>query len=157
MPKGDWLWPAIWLLPTDLKFGTWPASGEIDLMESRGNPSSCKSGVDSFGSTLHYGPKWPFDAWETGSKEYTHTSDLSDDFHVYKLEWTKEHIKTFIDDTLVLNFDFDEDLFKKGKFPNDVENPWGKDPERNIAPFNQEFHFIFNVAVGGTNGYFQDD
>ena len=36
LPLGDWLWPAIWLLPEDQAYGTWPASGEIDLMESRG-------------------------------------------------------------------------------------------------------------------------
>ncbi|KAH1020471.1 hypothetical protein HUJ04_010124 [Dendroctonus ponderosae] len=37
LPGGDWLWPAIWLLPTDWKYGSWPVSGEIDLVESRGN------------------------------------------------------------------------------------------------------------------------
>ena len=37
MPKGDWLWPAVWLLPRYQKYGTWPQSGEIDLLESRGN------------------------------------------------------------------------------------------------------------------------
>lgn len=36
MPKGDWIWPAIWLLPTDNAYGDWPASGEIDLLESKG-------------------------------------------------------------------------------------------------------------------------
>ncbi len=36
LPRGDWIWPAMWLLPEDQAYGTWPASGEIDLMESRG-------------------------------------------------------------------------------------------------------------------------
>lgn len=36
IPSGDWLWPAIWLMPKYNAYGTWPASGEIDLMESRG-------------------------------------------------------------------------------------------------------------------------
>jgi len=64
LPKGDWTWPAIWLLPTNENYGTWPASGEIDLMESRGN-SNCP-GLDnnSFGSTLHWGPNWDQDAWD---------------------------------------------------------------------------------------------
>lgn len=44
LPKGDWIWPAIWFLPKNDEYGTWPASGEIDLMESRGNPSSCQAG-----------------------------------------------------------------------------------------------------------------
>jgi beta-glucanase (GH16 family) len=34
LPRGDWLWPAIWMLPNS---GTWPMSGEIDIMEARGN------------------------------------------------------------------------------------------------------------------------
>lgn len=37
LPKGDWIWPAIWMLPKDNAYGQWPASGEIDIMESRGN------------------------------------------------------------------------------------------------------------------------
>lgn len=37
LPRGDWLWPAIWMLPTDYVYGPWPMSGEIDIMESRGN------------------------------------------------------------------------------------------------------------------------
>ena len=37
LPQGDWLWPAIWMLPKRNEYGPWPASGEIDIMESRGN------------------------------------------------------------------------------------------------------------------------
>lgn len=47
LPKGDWLWPAIWLLPRHNEYGNWPASGEIDIMESRGNvgyPASAGGG-----------------------------------------------------------------------------------------------------------------
>lgn len=58
LPKGDWLWPAIWMLPVYNEYGQWPASGEIDIMESRGNvnyPKEFGGGVESFGSTLHWG------------------------------------------------------------------------------------------------------
>lgn len=59
LPRGDWLWPAIWMLPANSEFGGWPASGEIDIMESRGNDASYASGgVNKFASTLHWGPDW---------------------------------------------------------------------------------------------------
>jgi beta-glucanase (GH16 family) len=37
LPQGDWLWPAIWMLPVDSAYGPWPMSGEIDV---RACPSS---------------------------------------------------------------------------------------------------------------------
>jgi beta-glucanase (GH16 family) len=154
MPTGDWLWPAIWLLPKNNEFGNWPASGEIDLVESRGN-ANCDGGVNSFASTLHFGPGWPYDAWDKAHAEYTHPSSLGDDFHVYELEWTKDHIITRIDDTEVLNFPFDQDLFTKGGFDPNLDNPWQYETDLS-APFNREFYLIFNVAVGGTNDYFPD-
>ena len=70
LPRGDWLWPAIWMLPRDNQYGNWPASGEIDIMESRGNPPSyAPGGYDMFGSTLHWGPVWSEDAWSKTHKE----------------------------------------------------------------------------------------
>ena len=46
MPLGDWLWPAIWMLPAEHVYGQWPASGEIDIVESRGNAGLTKDGVN---------------------------------------------------------------------------------------------------------------
>lgn len=37
LPRGDWLWPALWMLPVNDTYGPWPRSGEIDIMEARGN------------------------------------------------------------------------------------------------------------------------
>ena len=156
LPKGDWIWPAIWLLPKDNAYGQWPASGEIDLVESRGNENCEVGGVDTFGSTLHWGPGYPMDPYEKAHADYKHpTGTLNDDFHTYELEWTKEHIITRIDDTEVLNFPFDEDMFTKGGFDPSVNNPWKYEEDIN-APFNREFYMILNVAVGGTNDYFPD-
>ena len=62
MPRGDWIWPAIWMLPKNAEYGNWPSSGEIDIVESRGN-ANCANGLNSFGSTLHWGPDWATDAW----------------------------------------------------------------------------------------------
>ncbi|CAN0329180.1 unnamed protein product, partial [Laminaria digitata] len=64
LPKGDWLWPAIWLLPENNDYGLWPASGEIDIMESRGNAPSYGEGVSGIGgvdtasSAIHWGPHY---------------------------------------------------------------------------------------------------
>ncbi|KAG0238667.1 hypothetical protein BGW41_008042 [Actinomortierella wolfii] len=58
MPKGDWLWPAIWLLPVHYQYGNWPASGEIDIVEARGNgPEYEAGGINKISSTLHWGIK----------------------------------------------------------------------------------------------------
>lgn len=106
LPKGDWIWPAIWMLPKDNAYGNWPASGEIDIVESRGNGMDCEAGGhNTFGSTLHWGPGWPYDPYEKAHADYKHPESLGDEFHVYELEWTKDHIKTFIDKKEVLNVD----------------------------------------------------
>lgn len=65
LPKGDWIWPAIWMLPADEAYGGWPASGEIDIMESRGNDASCEAGGNNkFASTLHWGPNYDANKYE---------------------------------------------------------------------------------------------
>jgi hypothetical protein len=51
LPDGDWLWPAIWLLPADAKYGPWPQSGEIDIVESRGNNHTYKQGGNNIVSS----------------------------------------------------------------------------------------------------------
>lgn len=56
LPVGKWLWPAIWMMPEVDTYGGWPASGEIDIMESRGNAAGYPTGgIDTVSSTLHWG------------------------------------------------------------------------------------------------------
>lgn len=92
LPKGDWMHSALWLMPNDSKYGDWPTSGEIDLMEARGNdPVECPSGgTNKFASTLHWGPeKGHPDAWQMTNKKYIEEDgDFSKGFHVYQLDWT---------------------------------------------------------------------
>jgi beta-glucanase (GH16 family) len=58
LPKGDWLWPAIWMMPEDSVYGIWPLSGEIDIMESRGNARGYGSGGrETVSSTIHWGER----------------------------------------------------------------------------------------------------
>ncbi len=56
LPRGDWLWPAIWMMPENSVYGDWPRSGEIDIMESRGNDWDYASGGrDLYYGSLHWG------------------------------------------------------------------------------------------------------
>merc|ERR1712150_106181 len=88
--------PVIWMLPRSNKYGGWPRSGEIDIMESRGNTGDL--GINAVSSTLHWGPDFNNNRYgmTTGDKKM-HPGAWSDDFHVWKLEWTHDHINTYID------------------------------------------------------------
>lgn len=162
LPRGDWLWPALWMLPAGNAYGMWPASGEIDIMESRGNtdyPASADGGVESFGSTLHWGVDWTQNRFELTHAVYQHPSKLSDDFHTYGLYWSQDRLYTYIDDpdNVVLDIDLAaERFFDKGKFTSNYEDPWRNSDNTN-APFDQEYYLIMNLAVGGTAGYFKDN
>ncbi|KAI1297437.1 hypothetical protein EDD11_007127 [Mortierella claussenii] len=155
MPKGKWIWPAIWMLPAHYQYGNWPASGEIDLVESRGNgPEYPAGGVDKVASTLHWGPSYEFNRYPMTHAEYALPGGktFADDFHIFTLDWRPEGLKTYVDNNLVLNVPFNN-MFQKGKFPAWVDNMWAGS---NSAPFDQEFYLIMNVAVAGTAGYFPD-
>ena len=102
LPAGDWLWPAIWLLPEESVYGPWPTSGEIDIMESRGNePNACGplQGRGAFGSTLHFGPSPRHNAFLHAHTEASlaGNQDLSKEFHTYGLEWGPDGLYTYID------------------------------------------------------------
>merc|ERR1712244_184682 len=77
IPQGDWLWPAIWMLPRSNAYGGWPRSGEIDIMESRGPPGG--AGDYGVNSTLHWGPDFNNNRFSmtTGAKKM---NDWSSDF-----------------------------------------------------------------------------
>ncbi|KAK0767477.1 Beta-1,3-glucan-binding protein, partial [Friedmanniomyces endolithicus] len=77
MPAGDWLWPAIWMLPVNSTYGPWPASGEIDIVESRGNNHTYPQGGNNIvSSTLHWGPDPGDDGWYMNNvkREALHTT-----------------------------------------------------------------------------------
>jgi beta-glucanase (GH16 family) len=156
LPRGDWLWPAIWMLPRDNQYGTWPASGEIDIMESRGNPPTYSAGgYDTFGSTLHFGPAWDANSYLKTHKTLKPGVDLTEDFHVYGLIWNETYMGTYFDDEThpVLSHHITESFWSLGGWKT-WNNPWVGEP--NNAPFNRRFYLLINVAAGGTNGYFPD-
>lgn len=130
LPKGQGIWPAIWMMPTDDSlYGGWPKCGEIDIMELLGhNPSKVYQ-------TLHYG-KSSTDIQTQGSKTLT-SGDFSTAYHVFSVEWEPSSISFYVD----------------GELTKTV-NRWytGTDGLGIItypAPFDQEFYVILNVAIGG--------
>lgn len=165
LPRGDWLWPAIWMLPVANTYGAWPASGEIDIMESRGNNHSYSlGGNDKVSGTLHWGPNADNDAWRitTNTMNALH-SEYGEAFHVYGLEWSEKYLFTYIDTTLlqVLYWPFEQPFWAQGNFPladrngTGIVDPWAG-TGRVQTPFDQEFYLVINVAVGGRNGWFKD-
>lgn len=157
LPLGDWLWPAIWLLPTYNSYGNWPASGEIDIMESRGNTNGYPGGINTVASTMHWGPYWSVNQYELTHGEYTLSSgDFAKAFHTFGLTWTEKEMKFYIDTETVVVLDVlvNTSFWSRGTYPAGTYNPWEGRPDN--APFDQAFYLIFNLACGGTNGYFPD-
>jgi len=168
MPQGDWLWPAIWMMPEDSVYGPWPASGEIDLAESKGNDGATyDGGRDSVISALHWGPIPQVDAfWKTDGKHNIRRTDYSESYYTYGLEWSEDYIFTYINSRLLQVFYLSfskgySSMWNRGEFGKTIINdsalhdPWSQTGNP-ATPFDQAFYLILNVAVGGTNGYFPD-
>jgi hypothetical protein len=79
-------------------------------------------------STLH----WKKPDGTRGEYGLDTTNATSTDWHVYTMEWTPTSIKTYLDGNEFFSM-----------------NISGVEP---YYPFNKDFFFIFNVAMGGTNG-----
>jgi len=149
LPSGQGTWPAIWMLPTDWVYGNWAASGEIDIMESVNlkTPSTetgAKSGdLESrvFG-TLHYGRNWPNNVFTGQATHLPDNANPADDYHTYAIEWEKGEIRWYIDGVHYATQKSD------GWYSQSVKDGviTSNGPE---APFNQKFHLLLNVAVGG--------
>ena len=135
LPKGDWIWPAIWMMPKQLQYGRWPASGEIDIMESRGNldlkVDGTDIGVQCYGATLHFGPFWSADGFEKAHKEHClPNGSFNDKFHTFAVDWKKDYISFELDGEEILKVDPGQDGFwGLGNFEEDypnVSNPWAR-------------------------------
>ena len=122
LPAGRGTWPAIWMLPTKWEYGNWPHSGEIDIMENVGYMP------DSLFGTVHTGAYNHSIGTQKGKSIYCNS--LSDSFHVYAINWTKESVSFYMDGK------------KYHEFINDKtgSEAW---------PFDKSFHLLLNLAVGG--------
>ena len=112
------------MMPTDNIYGGWAASGEIDIMESCNN-------MDFIGGTIHYGGAWPNNTLQ-GVHILT-GMDFSADYHKYTLEWEPTVMRWYVDGVLY-----------------SVKSSWWSSGGAYPAPFNQRFHILLNLAVGGT-------
>lgn len=164
MPVGDWLWPAIWMMPVKDTYGEWPASGEIDIAESRGNNWTYPQGGNNIiSSALHWGPDAANDAWwRTNNKRTALHSTYGDGFNTFGVEWSQKYLFTYVNSRLlqVMYTSFEKPFWERGDFPGfdeegeRIADPWGGRGAQ--APFDQEFFLILNLAVGGENGWFED-
>jgi beta-glucanase (GH16 family) len=126
LPRGQGIWPAIWLLPTDWLYGGWAASGEIDIMELLGHDPHTVYG------TIHYGSKWPENVKSGQSFRLGQSPDFSEAYYTFAFEWDSNSMKWFINDSLY-----------------QIQTHWYTRDYPFPAPFNQRFHLLLNIAVGG--------
>ncbi|KAK3767430.1 hypothetical protein RRG08_032105 [Elysia crispata] len=148
LPLGDWLWPAIWLRPRNSPYkGGWPRAGEIDLMESRGNRGSWDVGMVR--SAIHWGISGGDRKTVAGRKQ---GKNWHSQFHIYKMVWTPDYIATYVDSEQIMYLEAGTSMYERGHFRG--SNIWASGDK--MAPFDQEFYLIMNVAVGGIGGTFTD-
>lgn len=137
MPPQIGAWTALWMLPTENTYGGWPYSGEIDIMEHKGWDK------ENILGTLHTG----YRNWYNGSLGNARGSsiykpDAVETFVTYGMLWTEDKIEFYVDGV---------------KYFTEVRNELsgyvqGADDSSMHWPYDQDFYFIFNIAMGGTLG-----
>ncbi|MFW5894947.1 MAG: glycoside hydrolase family 16 protein [Bacillota bacterium] len=129
VPKARGSWPALWLMSNDNRYGHWPRSGEIDIMEHVGNE------LDKLYLCIHT------EAYNhTRNEQYFTTIEregLSDAFNKFSLLWEADAITYYLNDQQVAKY-------KRGEA--------GKDATHKGWPFDHPFYLIVNQAVGGVLG-----
>ena len=125
LPKGRGTWPAIWMLSTDEQYGTWPSSGEIDIMEHVGyDPNKIHSSIHT--SAYNH-------IRNTQKTAEKIIPDATDAFHIYRIDWTPYAIRSYIDGE------------KYFEFINEGNG-------YTVWPFDKKQHLLLNIAVGGSWG-----
>ena len=122
MPRGQGLWPALWMLGSNFETVGWPACGEIDIMEMIGG--------NSRENTVHGTVHWENNGTRAqyGGENKISSGTLADKFHVFSIVWDSTSIRWYIDNQQYHIID---------TTPGELDE------------FRRNFFFIFNVAVGG--------
>ncbi|MAI24354.1 MAG: hypothetical protein CL828_09870 [Crocinitomicaceae bacterium] len=124
LPEGQGIWPAIWMLGDNFTSTGWPACGEIDIMEMIGHQPSTAHG------TAHWGSSWNFHQYTGSSITLPNGEKFSEAFHLFSVIWEENQITWLMDDQAYFSIDSAQ---MNGQ-------PY---------PFNAQFFFIMNIAVGG--------
>ena len=125
-------WPAIWLLGIDRE---WPQNGEIDMMEFYHiNGEPCILANACWGTEKRHSAKW--DSEKINLRHFAEKDPrwLSQ-FHVWRMDWTKDYIRLYLDDELLNEIDLSQTLNADG-----------------FNPFHQPQYLLLNLAIGGDNG-----
>lgn len=123
VPRGRGIWPAAWLLGTDVGTVGWPASGELDVFELINDATSVYT--HAHGATLTGGH------WSVGA-ELSRPTSWSEGFHVYAMDWRSDRIAFFVDDVLVGEV-------RKSALPAGA-----------VWAFDKPFYILLDIAVGGS-------
>ncbi len=126
LPTTKGMWPAFWMMPTNDTYGGWAASGEIDIMEA-----FVTDFPKQIVGSIHYGGEWPNNMHQSYYYSEDQT-DFSKDFHVYAVEWEPNEIRWYVDGNLY-----------------GTTTVWWSAGGDYPAPFDQYFHILVNLAVGG--------
>jgi beta-glucanase (GH16 family) len=168
MPSGQGSWPAFWMLSTDEVYGSWPKSGEIDIVETVNLKELNADGEEerSIVGTIYYGSGEANanNQFDSSGKTFDllDGSNPADGFHTYAIEWQAGEIRWYVDDYLyatqrkstlrtnsrgeVLGLtEFGRGWYAElfNQVTGELEPVWGN------APFDQDFHLLLNLAVGG--------
>lgn len=125
LPKGVGTWPAIWMLPEFDKYGMWPRSGELDIMEHVGFDQ------DKIHTTAH--TKAFYHRLGTQKTHSEVVKGVSSGFHVYAMEWDPDYIQWYVDGKPFYRFDNSKASIEE----------W---------PFDIPYYLIINLAIGGSWG-----
>jgi hypothetical protein len=123
LPKGQGMWPALWMLGDNIQTIGWPKCGEIDIMELIGGGPGKDNRVHG---TLH---------WDNNGHVYTGggytlpSGTFADAYHVFSIIWDAQSIKWFVNDVKFHEIDI---------------------TPAHMNEFHEKFFFIFNIAVGGS-------
>ena len=122
LPKGQGIWPAIWMLGADIDTNNWPKCGEIDMMELRGQEPN------KILTTMHFAKTDGTHDQKGAPDQVLASGNFSDDFHLFSVVRSKDQVRFYVDGRQYYTF-------TSGDSPT--------------YPFNNPFFLILNVAVGG--------